>query len=553
SFQSNRSPVNPYSLVRYNRDELSSASSSALAENRLEELNALELSINSTDPNELELYKTTLSDLFRSTKGYYGGLTTSTHTAIGYFNASRAEIDINLLKSGIISTILVNAKADLYYNYLLDYDQNNGTNYIDDDLRKTHDFIIFWLSEAFRPENQELISEASSTAAQDLATAIACAKNSSNNLVTKTLELTSTQEDGTTTKQNINLDFDVNCSSKNTTMSVFNNGDSKAIALSYLSDDLRQMKAAIINLDGSLINSWQLGSSTGKINSNQFGIEATDIDDNDSTDIVGYFHHQEDTKIYLETRSFNTDASEIAETATKILLATNTPANNDKELVSKDPTPKDPLSDQEKAAIQQKISEDLDLNEDGHLHKEEKQAAFKSFADALKTNDPKYDFDNSGSVDLDDLAHLANEIDLTPEEIIEFKKKQDDKKPSPGIRGYKPTKPSPVLENPAKSDKQLLEELLVAHRSSSTKAKEANTNHKVIEDILDVVDTDGNGILEKANLLDSYLETQVARNSQDLRYDFNQDGVVDKLDSTIMRSIYAQYVDGIRGDFKLVK
>lgn len=568
SFQSDRSPVNPYSLVNYDRDELSSSVASALAENRLEELNALELSINSTDPNELELYKTTLYTLYRRARGFQG-LIASTHEAISYFNSSRAEIDIDLLKPGIISTTLDSAKADLYYNYLLAYDQNNGTNYIDDYLRETHDFIILWLSEAFRPANQELISEANSATAQDLVTAIACAKNSSNNLVTRTIELSSKQEDGTTTKQNINIGFDVTCSSKNTTMSVFNNGDSKAIALSYLSDDLSQIKAAIINLDGSLINSWQLGNSTGKINSNKFGIEATDIDDNGSTDIVGYFYHQEDTKIYLETRSFNTDASEIADTASKILLATNTPANNDKELVSSDPSPRDPLSDQEKSDVQQKISDALDLNKDGQFSQEEKQAGLQAFINAFGTEDSKYDFDNSGGVSFGDFAHLIHELDLTQKEVDDFRKSQDDKqdpKDDKGTPGDKqdpnddkkvkpgPRKTSPVINNPTKEDRVMIKDLLDDRKNNSgPSAAEAGTNHQVIKDILDVLDEDNNGILEKANLLNSYLETQVARNSQDLKYDFNKDGVVDRQDSTIMRSIYAQHIDGIRGDFKLVK
>lgn len=65
------------------------------------------------------------------------------------------------------------------------------------------------------------------------------------------------------------------------------------------------------------------------------------------------------------------------------------------------------------------------------------------------------------------------------------------------------------------------------------------------------VDSNSDGNFSRLDMLAQLLATQAARFSQDLDYDFNLDGVVDKKDYDTINSLYKSRVPGLAGKFRL--
>ena len=115
----------------------------------------------------------------------------------------------------------------------------------------------------------------------------------------------------------------------------------------------------------------------------------------------------------------------------------------------------------------------------------------------------------------------------------------------------KPT--SKLFRNPIKSDETVLGEIIISKRTKQSIPLQQDTNQEIIENIFNLVDSNNNDILEKEELMYSYIESFLARKNQNLVYDLNEDGIVDAKDSLTMYRLYSSLIPGLRLQFEIVE
>ncbi|MDA0773121.1 MAG: S8 family serine peptidase [Cyanobacteria bacterium] len=483
SFKSKALPPNPFAMVDYidnDRNSLKTEINQISASNDSTASSTTEPVLSSQSIEELKALVTEHLSLSKRL-----GINPAVAIVLSKANIQDYIFDENLFKTKLATATIEYNNANRYYQEL-----KNRSGYDDSALDISFDFVKDWAINKPYQSSSDIEAEVTS------ASSTACFTNPSGQNVSQTVLINGTDR--------INLDFEMACQESGTIPLLDLDGDGNdEIVISNLAAGSNNLRANVISLDGTVINSWDISSVNDQVDPEQFGINAVDINEDDQLDIVSYFYNEKADGIYLESRGFNPDGTPIEGSNDSILVETINHIDPPR------PGPPDPVPEIPGFLPPPILEPSLDPS----------------------NPDPS----NPGPI------------------VVPIPRAKPGQPQAPKVKPG-PRKISPVINNPTKEDKETIKDLLDDRKNNSgPSAAEAGTNQQIIKDILDVVDEDNNGVLEKANLLDSYLKTQVAKNSQDLRYDFNQDGVVDKLDSTIMRSIYAQYVDGIRGDFKLVK
>ncbi|MBT6843387.1 MAG: S8 family serine peptidase, partial [Candidatus Melainabacteria bacterium] len=438
SFKSRALPQNPYSLVDFTGDpnkNITRTTVNNLITANSAEINAL-TPLLATSTNE-ELIALTREQII---KAKYRGIIPAVATIISEVNRGKVQIDPNLITDKLYNGQLAYRKARLFYDELTNI-ENRPDYVVDQNLAISFDFVRDWSENKPYETAQpiENLTESSSVTTSN------CFSNSSGTSVTNTLSITGLQNQ---TPRIINLAFDISCQANDsnqriilTASSATEGAEPEQILLSYLSNDSNTIKAAVINFDGALLNSWNISSPSDKVDPDNFGIGAVDIDEDGIVDVKSYFYTEKAGGIYLESQAYQADGTPLDGTRDSILVQAINHIDPPR------PGPPDPVPETPSFLPPPLLEPDLDPT----------------------SPDPSQD---------------PSPIFLPTPRAKPGKPRVPKVKPGP-------RKESPVINNPTKEDRVKIKDLLETRKNNSgAGAAEAGTNHQVIKDILDVIDKD---------------------------------------------------------------